>query len=52
MRADPKKDTALPSWATASNPFFHGPQADVLALIPFVVIVYLLYRAGTRAQPA
>lgn len=45
-------DNAITQWATASNPFFHGPQADVLALIPFVVIVYLLYRAGTRAQPA
>jgi hypothetical protein len=45
-------DNAITKWATASNPFFHGPQSDLLALIPFVAIVYLLYRAGTRAQPA
>lgn len=31
---------------SASNPFFEGPNADLLALIPFAVIVVLLYLAG------
>ncbi len=31
---------------TKSNPFFEGPNADLLALIPFVAIVVLLYLAG------
>jgi putative OPT family oligopeptide transporter len=30
----------------ASNPFFNGPYADVLALIPFAVLTVLLYLAG------
>ncbi|MET0339862.1 MAG: oligopeptide transporter, OPT family [Polyangiales bacterium] len=41
-------DTALHKWATANNPFFHGPSADLLALLPFAVITYLLFRAGTK----
>ncbi|HVG21144.1 MAG TPA: oligopeptide transporter, OPT family [Blastocatellia bacterium] len=36
-------------WATAHNPFFNGPNADVLALIPFGILVILLYLAGREA---
>ena len=28
------------------TPFFDGPYADVLALIPFAVLTVLLYLAG------
>ncbi len=34
---------------TAVNPFFSGPYADALSLIPFAVLIVLLYRAGQRA---
>jgi putative OPT family oligopeptide transporter len=30
----------------AGNPFFEGPYADVLALIPFAILTVLLYLAG------
>jgi OPT family oligopeptide transporter len=36
----------LTAWATAHNPFFAGPHADLLALIPFVVLCVLLYLVG------
>ena len=36
----------LTAWATAHNPFFAGPHADLLALIPFVVLCILLYLVG------
>ena len=31
---------------TAINPFFDGPYADLLALIPFALLTVLLYMAG------
>ncbi len=36
----------IEDWATANNPFFHGPYADLLSLIPFAVLVILLYLTG------
>ena len=30
-------------WSTANNPFFEGPQSDLLSMIPFVVLTLLLY---------
>jgi putative OPT family oligopeptide transporter len=36
----------ITNWATAHNPFFAGPYADFLALIPFVVLCVLLYLVG------
>jgi hypothetical protein len=33
-----------------SNPFFAGPHADVLSLLPYAGLVGLLYWAGTRKQ--
>ncbi len=36
----------LAAWATTHNPFFNGPHADALALIPFTVLCALLYLVG------
>jgi len=33
-------------WSTAHNPFFHGPNANLLAVIPFTVLAVLLYLVG------
>jgi uncharacterized oligopeptide transporter (OPT) family protein len=30
-------------WSTAKNPFFEGPASDLLSLIPFAVLILLLY---------
>ncbi len=49
-------DNAITKWADANNPFFAGPNADWLALIPFVLLAAFLYLVGremllgTRAQ--
>ncbi len=34
----------------AHNPFYQGPWADLLALIPFVCLVAGLYLAGRLAR--
>ena len=36
----------LAAWANAHNPFFAGPHADLLALLPFAVLCVLLYLVG------
>jgi len=36
----------LAAWATAHNPFYNGPHADLLALIPFTGLCLLLYLVG------
>jgi hypothetical protein len=33
-------------WATAHNPLFHGNNADMLSMIPFLVLMLLLYLVG------
>jgi hypothetical protein len=33
-------------WASTSNPFFSGANADLLAIIPFAVLAILLYLTG------
>jgi hypothetical protein len=38
--------TRIEEWSTANNPFFHGPNANLLALIPFSVLMVLLYLVG------
>jgi hypothetical protein len=35
-------------WAEAHNPFFAGPNADWLALIPFVLLAGYLYLTGRQ----
>jgi hypothetical protein len=39
-------DHALTSWAAEHNPFFAGPHADWLSLIPFAAVTLLLYGVG------
>jgi uncharacterized oligopeptide transporter (OPT) family protein len=45
-------DAALQKWSTANNPFFEGPHADALALIPFALISLLLWRVARRGDTA
>jgi putative OPT family oligopeptide transporter len=33
-------------WATHHNPFFEGPNSDLLGLIPFLILTILLYLVG------
>jgi putative OPT family oligopeptide transporter len=33
-------------WAGAHNPLFHGASANLLSLIPFVILIVLLYLSG------
>ncbi|CAA9261670.1 MAG: oligopeptide transporter, OPT family [uncultured Chthoniobacterales bacterium] len=37
---------AVEDWSATSNPFYHGPNADLLALIPFTILAVLLYLVG------
>ncbi len=39
-------DSQITKWAEASNPFFGGNNADVLALVPFVLLSLFLYLVG------
>jgi hypothetical protein len=36
-------DAKLAEWARANNPFFEGPYADLLALIPFSILAIFLW---------
>jgi hypothetical protein len=36
-------------WSTLNNPFFAGPRADLLSMIPFVLLVVLLHLVGREA---
>lgn len=36
-------DAALFAWSSANNPFFAGPHANLLSLIPFAALVLFLY---------
>jgi hypothetical protein len=33
----------LQRWSTAHNPFYDGPHADLLAMLPFLLLVVLLW---------
>jgi hypothetical protein len=39
-------DKAVGEWASEHNPFFAGPHADLLSLMPFAALVGLLFWAG------
>lgn len=49
---------AITAWSKANNPFFNGPNSNLLSLIPFVLLTGLLYLVGrdvvmaTRAPAA
>ncbi|QYM79849.1 oligopeptide transporter, OPT family [Horticoccus luteus] len=36
----------ITTWSTAHNPFFDGPNSDLLTLVPFAVLCILLYLVG------
>lgn len=42
-------DAAMSAWSEAHNPFFSGPYADGFSLLPFALLMLLLWRA---AQPS
>ncbi len=39
-------DNWFNDWSTKSNPFFQGPYSDALSMLPFAVLVVLLYLAA------
>jgi len=41
-----KWDARLSQWAGSKNPFFAGPSADWLSLLPFVALTVFLYLVG------
>jgi hypothetical protein len=45
-------DAKLTAWAHANNPFFDGPYADALALIPFVILAVFLWMVGNGSALA
>jgi putative OPT family oligopeptide transporter len=44
-------DKAVTAWASAHNPFFEGGASDLLSLLPYAALVWLLYRTA-REKPA
>jgi uncharacterized oligopeptide transporter (OPT) family protein len=43
-------DERLTHWAAAHNPFYAGTSADLLSLIPFVLLSALLFLAGNKQK--
>ena len=41
-----KTDASISKWANTSNPFFSGPNADALSLIPFALLTLFLLAVG------
>ncbi len=39
-------DKAITDWSTKSNPFFEGPNADLLSMLPYAFLIVLLYWFG------
>lgn len=39
-------DDKIGKWADHHNPFFAGPSSDLLSLIPFVLLAWVLYLVG------
>jgi len=37
---------SITAWSTANNPFFNGPNSDLLSLIPFTILCLILYLVG------
>ena len=37
---------SVEDWATLHNPLFGGPNADMLSMIPFIILMVLLYLVG------
>ncbi|MFZ6674436.1 OPT family oligopeptide transporter [Undibacterium sp. Xuan67W] len=45
-------DKSLNDWATVNNPFFEGINANALSMIPYALIVLLLYYVAREKKPA
>jgi putative OPT family oligopeptide transporter len=45
-------DKSVTDWATSSNPFFEGPNADLLSLIPYALLIGLLMWYGREKKQA
>jgi uncharacterized membrane protein YjjP (DUF1212 family) len=39
----------LTKWSILNNPFFAGPRSDLLSMIPFVLLIAMLYLVGREA---
>jgi len=39
-------DTKLTNWSAAHNPFFDGPNSDLLSMLPFAALCLFLYYVG------
>ena len=37
---------SVEDWATTHNPLFHGNNSDMLSMIPFLILMLLLYLVG------
>ncbi|MBU6429062.1 MAG: hypothetical protein KGR26_08635, partial [Cyanobacteria bacterium REEB65] len=40
----------LDAWSTIHNPFYGGPGADALTLLPFALLALVLYRTGRQPK--
>ena len=45
-------DKVVGDWAAAHNPFFAGDHADLLSLLPYAVLVVLLFLSGRERRRA
>ena len=45
-------DKAITDWSTASNPFFEGAHADLLSVLPYALLIVLLYWTGRESGKA
>ena len=45
-------DSRINTWASDHNPFFGGPHADWLAMIPFILLAGFLYLTGRQMRLA
>ena len=43
-------DTAVTEWSIAHNPFFEGSHADLLSVLPYALLIVLLYLAGRESD--
>ena len=41
-----ERTRSIEEWAKAHNPFYGGANADLLSLIPFILLTVLLYLVG------
>jgi uncharacterized oligopeptide transporter (OPT) family protein len=45
-------DKAIGDWATKSNPFFEGPNSDLLSMLPYALLIILLYWIAREKKAA